>query len=139
MKTITKIALFTMVAITMLTLTAAAQNQIPRDTNAQPQTLNAVYIPATNAARLTQVDWDDHRRCDGDHDRDDRNCYWRDRDGRYYRGNGYVGNGYYGPGYSNYYSYGSNGWYGNKGRWHAANGYYDKHGKWHKGKDRDRN
>ena len=140
MKSITKLALLTAVAVMTLTLTAAAQGQIPRDTNSPPQTFTAVYFPAQNAAKLTQVDWDDHRRCDGDHDRDDRNCYWRDRDDRYYKGNGYVGNGYYyGSGRNNYYGYGSNGWYDNKGHWHVANGWYDKHGKWHKGKDRDRN
>jgi hypothetical protein len=136
MKRITKLALLAIVAVTTLTLTAAAQNQIPRESSAQPQMLHAVYVPAENAARLTQVDWDDHRRCDGDRDRDDRNCYSRDRDNRYYGGNAYVGNGYYRPGYNNYY--GSNGWYDNKGHWHATNGYYDKHGKWHNGKDRDR-
>jgi hypothetical protein len=139
MKSFTKFVLLAVSALTTLTLTAAAQNQIPRETTTQPQTFNAVYIPAQNAASLTQVDWDDHRRCDGDHDRDDRNCYRRDRDDRYYRGNGYVGNGYYyGTGRNNYYSYGSNGWYDNKGRWHVANGWYDNHGKWHKGNDRDR-
>ena len=100
----------------------------------------ALFAALATTAKLTQVDWDDHRRCDGDRDRDDRNCYWRDRDGDryYYRGNGYAGNGYYsGPAYNNYYSYAANGWYDNHGRWHASNGYYDKHGKWHKGKDRD--
>lgn len=139
MKSIRKFALSAALGVASLSLTAAAQNQIPRESTKQPQTFNAVYVPAENAATLTQVDWDDHRRCDGDRDRDDRHCYVRDRDGDryYYRGNGYGGYGYYsGPGYGNRYSYGSNGWYDNRGQWHNPNGWYDKHGKWHNSKDR---
>ena len=137
MKSFTKFVLLAVSALTTLTLTAAAQNQIPRETTTQPQTFNAVYIPAQNAASLTQVDWDDHRRCDGDHDRDDRHCHWGDRDGGYYyRGNGYVGSGYaYGSSYGAYY--GPHGWYDKHGRWHTEYGWYDKHGKWHKAKDHD--
>ena len=64
---------------------------------------------------LQQADWDDHRRCDGDHDRDDRGCrdYYRDR-ARYY-GYSHYNNGYY--------YYGPN------------TGWYDKHGRWHWYKD----
>jgi hypothetical protein len=68
---------------------------------------------------LQQADWDDHRRCDGDHDLDDRGCrdYYRNR----VRYNGYS---YYSNGY---YYYGPNA------------GWYDKHGRWHWYKsDRDR-
>src|SRR5262249_9571927 len=44
---------------------------------------------------LQQADWDDHRRCDGDHDRDDRGCrdYYRAR--TRYQGYSYYSNGYY--------------------------------------------
>ena len=138
MKSITKFALWAVLAVPTLTLSAASQNPIPNESSAQPQLYYAVYVPAENAAELTQIDWDDHRGCDGDHDRDDHGCYWRDRDGdRYhYRGNGYVGNGYYyGPGYSTYY--GPSGWYDKHGRWHTAYGWYDKHGKWHRDRDHD--
>ena len=70
---------------------------------------------------LQQVDW---RRCDGDHDRDDRGCYYRDRDGRAYYGNGYYANSYYAAPYDSRPA----GWYDRNGRWHA----YDKD------RDRDR-
>ena len=126
------------VAATMLSVTAVAQSSAPGDSVPSPRLSYAVYEPSQSAAKLQLVDWDDHRRCDGDHDRDDRNCYWRDRDGDryYYRGNGYVGNGYYyGPRYNTYY--GPSGWYDNHGRWHIENGWYDKHGKWHKGNPHD--
>jgi hypothetical protein len=123
-------------AAALLSVTPFAQNAGRGDAQANPRLSYAVYEPSQSAATLQLADWDDHRRCDGDHDRDDRNCYWRDRDGdrNYYRGNGYVGNGYYGPSYRT--NYASGGWYGNHGRWHA-DGWYDKHGKWHKGKPRD--
>lgn len=122
-------------AAALLSVTAVAQS--PGDSRQSPQLNYAVYAPSQSAATLQLVDWDDHHRCDGDHDRDDRNCYRRDRDGdRYsYRGNGYVGNGYnYGPTYRAYY--GPNGWYDNHGGGHS-DGWYDKHGKWHKGKPHD--
>jgi len=112
-------------AVTTLTLTATAQNVVPRTEAPAPSLGHAVYVPALSTAKFTQVDWDDHRRCDGDHDRDDRHCHWRgrDRDRYYYRGNAYVGSGYYyGPGYATYY---------------GPHGWYDKHGKWHKDRDHD--
>jgi len=124
-------------AASLLSAMAAAQSNTPTASRQSPQVSYAVYEPSQSAATLQSVDWDDHRRCDGDHDRDDRNCYWRDRDrDRYsYRGNGYVGKGYYyGPRYNTYY--GPSGWYDNHGRWHS-DGWYDKHGKWHKGKPHD--
>jgi hypothetical protein len=120
-----------------LSMTAVAQNGARYDGQPSPQLSYAVYERSQNQAALQLADWDDHHRCDGDHDRDDRNCYWRDRDGDryYYRGNGYVGNGYYyGPSYRT--SYGPSGWYDNHGRWHS-DGWYDKHGKWHKGTPHD--
>ena len=113
------------VAAAMLSVTAVAQSSAPGDRVRSPRLSYAVYEPSQSAAKLQLVDWDHHRRCDGDHDRDDRHCYWRDRDGDryYYRGNGYVSHGYvaYGPMY-----------YDKHGRWHA-DGWYDRDGRWHKG------
>ena len=118
------------VAATMLSVTAVAQSSAPGDSVPSPRLSYAVYEPSQSAAKLQLVDSDDHRRCDGDHDRDDRHCYWRDRDGDryYYHGNGYVSNGHvaYGP------MYYPGGWYDKHGRWHA-DGWYDGDGKWHKG------
>jgi hypothetical protein len=126
MKSLRNLMLWTAVAVTTLTLTAAAQNVVPRADAPAPRLITAVYLPSQDAAKLMQVDWDDHRRGDGDRDRDDRNRQWRDRDGDryYYRGNAYVGNGYaYGPAYSAYY---------------GPSGWYDKYGRWHRDKDHDR-
>lgn len=118
-----------------LSVGAAAQNGPSYRTAGDPQIVYATFYPGQSSARLQYVDWDDRHRCDGDHDRDDRNCHWRDRDG-YYHGYGYVGHGYvYGP--SNGAYYGPNGSYDQPGRWHTANGWYDKHGKWHKGREHD--
>jgi len=118
------------VAATMLSVTAVAQSSAPGDSVPSPRLSYAVYEPSQSAAKLQLVDWDDHRRCDGDHDRDDRHCYWRDRDGDryYYHGNGYVSNGHvaYGP------MYYPGGWYDKHGRW-RADGWYDRDGRWHKG------
>ena len=122
---------------TLLSATAVAQASVPSNDGRSPRLSYAVYEPSQSSATFQLVDWDDHHRCDGDHDRDDRNCYWRDRDGDrfYYRGNGYVGNRYnYGPTYRTHY--GPSGWYDNHGRWHS-DGWYDKHGKWHEGRPRD--
>lgn len=84
-------------------------------------------------AALQQVGWFNHRRCDGDHDRDDRNCYYRDRDGdrddRYYN-NGYYGSGYYNGYYGNPYGNRAAGWYDRNGYWHT----YDRD----RDRDRDR-
>jgi hypothetical protein len=111
-------------AAALLSMTAVAQNAISGDSRQRPQLSYAVYEPSQSKATLQLVDWDDHHRCDGDRDRDDRHCYWRHRDGDryYYRDNAYVGNGYYGP------SYRAN---------HGPSGWYDKHGRWHKGEARD--
>lgn len=108
-----------------LSIAAAAQNSPSYRTAGDPQIVYATFYPGQSTARLQYVDWDDRHRCDGDHDRDDRNCHWRDRDDRryYYPGNAYVGNGYaYGPPAAAYY---------------GPSGWYDKHGKWHKGRERD--
>lgn len=118
------------VGTAMLSLSAAAQNMAPGRNGGSAAFQYAIYQPGQNAARLQQVDWDDHHRCDGDHDRDDRHCYWRDRDGDryraqyYYRGNGYYGNA---PGYY------QQGWYDRDGRRHAE-GWYDRNGRWHSDK-----
>ena len=123
MKSLGNSMLLLAVAVTTLTLTAAAQNVVPRTEAPAPSLRHAVFVPALSTAKFTQVDWDDHRRCDGDHDRDDRHCHWRDRDGAryYFRGTGYVG---YAPHYA------AAGWYDNRGRWHPA-GWYDRYGRWH--------
>ncbi len=85
---------------------------------------------------LRQADWDDHRRCDGDHDRDDRGCYYRDRDGRYrYRSYSYYGNSYVYV--TPYYNYAPNaGWYDRDGRWHAYDRDRDRDRRRHDGDDR---
>ena len=113
------------VAVAMLSVTAFAESNAPSDTGRSPQLRYAVYEPSLSIATFQLVDWDDHHRCDGDHDRDDRHCYGRDRDGNryYYRGNGYVA---YGPAYY------AGGWYDKHGRWHR-DGWYERDGRWHKG------
>jgi len=125
MNTKVSLVLCIAVAAAMLSVTAFAQSKGPSDTGRSPQLRYAVYEPSQSKATFQLVDWDDHHRCDGDHDRDDRHCYWRDRDGNryYYRGNGYVA---YGP------TYYAGGWYDKHGRWHA-DGWYDRDGRWHKG------
>lgn len=85
---------------------------------------------------LRLVDSDDHRRCDGDRDRDDRGCYSRDRDGDAYRyrdnraysnyGNGYYATPYYSP---------NAGWYDRDGRWHAYDRDRDRDQRRHDGDD----
>ena len=130
MKRIVNFVLLTALGLVTLTVTATAQTSAPIDNRVSPRIDYATYYPGQTAASLRLVDWDDHRRCDGDHDRDDSNCYWRDRDGDryYYRGKGYVSHGYvaYGP------MYYPGGWYDKHGRWHR-DGWYDRDGRWHKG------
>ena len=130
MNTKVSLVLCIAVAAAMLSVTAFAESNAPSDTGRSPQLRYAVYEPSQSKATFQLVDWDDHHRCDGDHDRDDRHCYRRDRDGNryYYRGNGYVSHGYvaYGP------TYYAGGWYDKHGRWHA-DGWYDRDGRWHKG------
>jgi len=109
----------------ILSVGASAQE---RQVNAvdQRQVRAATFDPSQTPT-LQQADWD-HRRCDGDHDRDDRGCYY------YavpygYTGSARYGNGYYANGYyvapTPYYAPRA-GWYDRDGRWHA----YDR--------DRDR-
>ena len=122
MNTISNCVLSLAVATGIWVATAAAQSPSDRSSGGDGQFRNAV-LSASPGGFLRQADWDDHRRCDGDHDRDDRGC-WDARD-RYRAGNGYYGKGFY-PG-------AANGWYDRKGNFYpyGANGYFDKHGKWH--------
>jgi hypothetical protein len=105
---------------------AAQERQINPGDNGRVQ--YATFNPERSLV-LQQVGWNDHRRCDGDHDRDDRGCYYQYRNG--YRYPAYYGNGYYGYGYyaapAPYYPP-SRGWYDRNGRWHT----YDRD------RDRDR-
>lgn len=103
--------------------TAATAQTSEVSAGARARIESATFDPSQSGL-LRQADWDDHRRCDGDHDRDDRGCY-RDRDGyRAYYGNNYYGNGYYA---TPYYAPQA-GWYDRDGHWHA----YDRD------RDRDR-
>lgn len=126
MKAQLKLALMLGLGAGILGAGAAAQGQ---EVNAvqQRQVRPAVYNPA-RAATLQQVD--DHRRCDGDGDRDDRGCYYvvPAPYGPTYYSNGYYGNGYYvTPAPAPYYAPNA-GWYDRDGHWHA----YDRD------RDRDR-
>lgn len=113
----------------MLSISAAAQNTAQINDREDARIDDATYYPGQSAGLLRPVDWDDRHRCDGDHDRNDRHCYWRGRDDDRYRNQYYArGNGYYGsaPGYS------QGGWYDQRGRWQAdLGGWYDRKGKWH--------
>ncbi|HEY4901634.1 MAG TPA: hypothetical protein VIH91_12540 [Terriglobales bacterium] len=114
----------------MLCVTAAAQNVGQVKDRGNVRVDDATYYPNQGAGLVRLVDWDDRHRCDGDHDRDDRNCYWRGRDR--YRNQYYAsGNGYYG----NAPVYGQGGWYDQYHRWHAQpGGWYDRKGRWHNDK-----
>ena len=124
----------------MLNITAAAQNTTQFNNRENARVGYGIYDPNQGATLLQQVDWDDHHRCDGDHDRDDRHCYWQGRGDDRYRQQYFArGGGYYGgaPVYS------QGGWYDQYGRRHAdPGGWYDGKGKWHKdkhhGRDDDR-
>ena len=125
MNTKVSLVLCIAVAAAMLSVTAFAQSNAPSDTGRSPQLRYAVYEPSQSIATFQLVDWDDHHRCDPDHDRDDRHCYGRDRDGNryYYRSHGYVA---FGPAYY------AGGGYDKHRRWHP-DGWYDRDGRWHKG------
>jgi hypothetical protein len=103
---------------TLGTMAAAQENQGRAGERAQ---LAYATYGSGQSATLQQVDWNDRRRCDGDHDRDDRGCYaYNNR----YPASSYYGNGYYAaPHYAP-----RAGWYDRDGRWHA----YDRD------RDRDR-
>jgi hypothetical protein len=107
-----------------LTTGAVAQERMQINDRDNARVSFATFDPSQSAGLLKQADWDDRHRCDRDHDRDDRNCYYRDRDDAY-RGNGYYGR-------APYYER-QNGWYDRKGNFYPAggNGFYDKHGNWH--------
>ncbi len=138
MKTQQNFVLFLALCAAALATSAVAQEKTQINDRENARVEFATFDPSEAASLLQQTDWDDHR-CDGDHDRDDRNCYYRDRDrdrdwnrNQYYRGNSYYGGGH-----------NVNGWYDRKGNFYPAggNGYYDKHGKWHflnAGGNRDR-
>ena len=121
-----KFALLVALGTGLLGTGAVAQE---RQVNAaeQRQVRPATFNP-NQAGQLQQVDWDHHRRCDGDGDRDDRGCYYYQYGNQYpvYYGNGYYGNGYYVTPAPNYPP--PAGWYDRDGRWHA----YDRD------RDRDR-
>ena len=113
---------------------AVAQNNAAVNDRDNPQLAYALLDASQGNGLLRQVDWDDHHRCDGDHDRDDRHCYYRDRDwdcDHYYGGYAY---GYIAPNYVR-----SGGWYDRNGNFYPSGGggYFDKHGKWHRLHDRD--
>lgn len=107
-----------LLALSAGTLTTASAAQTPTATNdhANPAIVQAIFDPGQTGV-LRPADWDDHRRCDGDHDRDDRNCHYRDGD-RYrdqYGGNPYYGNGFYATPQRGRVD----GWYDRNGYWHA--------------------
>jgi hypothetical protein len=127
MKSQLKFALLLALGTGVLSAGAAAQErQVNVGDNGR---LQYATFNSSQAAELQQVGWNDRRRCDGDHDRDDRGCYYQYRN-QYpvYYGNGYYGNGYYvAPAPAPYYPP-NRGWYDRNGRWHA----YDRD------RDRDR-
>jgi hypothetical protein len=129
MKTKLNLVMLMALAVSFFSAAATAQNTRPLQASSNARLEYAIYDPSQSSGLLRLADWDDHHRCDGDHDRDDRNCYqyWRnrdrDRDGDRYRDrNYYRGNGFYGgtPVYVQH------GWYDRKGKWHWDKNY--RHG-----------
>jgi hypothetical protein len=109
-----------------LATTSAAQTRTEANDRQNTRITQATFNPSQTGL-LQLADWNDHRRCDGDGDRDDRNCRYRDGDRyrcQYYGGNPYYGNGYYATPYRGR----TDGWYDRNGYWHA----YDRD------RDRDR-
>lgn len=130
MKAQLKFALFVALGTGMLGAGAVAQQR--DDGIGQGQARLATF---NQAAQLQQVDWNHHRRCDGDGDRDDRGCYYvyQNQYPAYY-GNGYDANGYYvAP--APYYPPNA-GWYDHDGRWHAYNRDRDRDRRRHDDDDR---
>jgi hypothetical protein len=120
-----------LLALSVGLLGAAGAAQERQSGDVQNSPAQYATFDSSQSGLLRQADWDDHRRCDGDHDRDDRGCYNRDRDDYRYRNYGYTyyGNGYYAtPYYAAPYYAPPTGWYDRDGRWHA----YDRD------RDRDR-
>jgi hypothetical protein len=135
MKTKLDFVLLLALGTAMLNVTAVAQSTAQGNIPGNPRVNYLTYDPNQRAA-LLPVDWDDHHRCDGEHDRDDRHCYSRDRDGDRYRQQFvYRGNSYYG----NAPAYGQGGWYDQHGRQDTrSDGWYDRKGKWHSDKHHER-
>lgn len=132
MKSIRHFTWVLMLGLGLAGAAATAQTSEGRGNNAQ---VEPAVLTSNLGGTLRLADWDDHRRCDGDHDRDDRGCYYRDRDGRYrYYGYSYYGNRYAVPYY--YTPYAGNGWYDRDGRWHEYKVY--RHKKHHHDDDDDR-
>jgi hypothetical protein len=135
MKTKLNFVLLLALGTATLNVTATAQNTEQGNIPGNAKVNYLTYDPNQRAA-LLPVDWDDHHRCDGDHDRDGRRCYSRDRDSDRYRQQ-YVsrGNSYYG----NAPVYGQSGWYDQHGRQYTrSDGWYDRKGKWHSDKHHER-
>lgn len=127
MKNQRNFVLFLALSAGTLATSAVAQQRTQVNDRENARVEFATFDPSQATGLLQQTDWDDHHRCDGDRDRDDRNCYYRDRDDRRYE-RGYPAYGYY-QGYSAPPSYErENGWYDRNGYWHA----YDQD------RDRDR-
>jgi hypothetical protein len=118
----------------ILATTSAAQTPTAVNDRQNTRIAQATFNPGqTGLLRLT--DWNDHRRGDGDRDRDDRNCRYRDGDkyrGQYYGGNPYYGNGYY----TTPYRARTDGWYDRNGYWHAYDRDRDSNGRRHDNDDR---
>ena len=120
MKTTWNFAVALALGIGVLGTTAAAQTNAPASAR-----LEYATVDPGQSGLLRLADWDDHRRCDGDHDRDDRRCYDRDYQRDRYYGYSYYGNAYAAP---YYYRDPNAGWYDRHGYWHP----YDRD------RDRDR-
>src|SRR5262252_8393266 len=121
MKKRVQFVLFLTLGLGTIDGSAVAQDSVRINGSDNPRVTYGNFDPSQSLLRL--ADWDDHHHCDGDRDRDDRNCYYRDRDrdrDRYYS-RGYV-DGYVVP--SDRWSSGR---YDRKGNFYPAGGggYYD--------------
>lgn len=125
-----------LLALSAGTLATTSAAQMPTAVNDQQNAriAQATFDPS-QAGLLRLADWDDHRRCDGDRDRGDRNCRYRDGyryRGQYYGGNPYYGNGYYATPYRGRVD----GWYDRNGYWHAYDRDHDRGRRRHHDDDR---
>jgi hypothetical protein len=128
MKNQLSFVLFLALSAGTLATSAVAQDRTQINDRESARVEFATFDPSQASGLLRQAGWDDHRRCDGDHDRDDWGCYYRA-----WRGPApYPATGFYGGHYAAPYvapNYGrANGWYDRNGYWHA----YDRD------RDRDR-
>ncbi len=117
-----------------LATTSAAQTSTALNDRQNTRIVQATFDPSQTGL-LQLADWNDHRRCDGDRDRDDRNCRYRDGDryrSQYYGGNPYYGNGYYATPYRGR----TDGWYDRNGYWHAYDRDRDRDRRRHQDDDR---